>query len=172
MEPSWLGWTNCPCSSPIGRTTWSIWPWGWASCRHRRGAINSATSSSIISTTVSWSRMVFSNASWHTNESIGFGAEGKRDAPPTPAEVLRSASRGIGKPSTSVTGLTPGGGSKGGFSLLGTIRCQTSWISPSVDKCYNTSYYDMGTGQQSKFQSTRKTRGSTLLEILWYVWLK
>ena len=48
--------------------------------------------------------------------------------------------------------------------LLSTIRCQTSWISPSVENVTIPPTKHLGTGQQSKFQSTRKTRGSTLLE--------
>ena len=51
-----------------------------------------------------------------------------------------------------------------GFSLLGTIRRQTSWISPSTENVTIPPIWHLGTGQQSKLQSTRKTRGSTLSE--------
>ena len=64
-------------------------------------------------------------------------------------------------PSSSVIGLTPGGGwavspCSSGAKRAGSHR--------QLKMLQYLLLWHLGTGQQSKFQSTRKTRGSTLLE--------
>ena len=56
----------------------------------------------------------------------------------------------------------------GGFSLLSTIRCQTSWISPSAE---NVTIYLLLWHLETGQQSTRKTRGPSW-STLWYDWLQ
>ena len=58
----------------------------------------------------------------------------------------------------------------GGFSLLSTIRCQTSWISPSVENVTIPPTYGIW-GRDSSLSSSPPERREVLLswKTVWYV---